>query len=807
MDPITFREVARLINRTGSTRINDVPTKEVKGQWALYDGNVQTGAISIELKIIYILSGAAIENTREARSILKNIAVNERAQVVLAPSLEKENPGLVKSFRQIDKNSLFLNDFLSSFIRQQVENYLSKVRNLPCTNYVDPQIQVSGTFTRTTPNPVVSFLTDPEMLSPMFQGTLGVLLAEPGQGKTFMTRYLANQVAKKGVIPLYVHSEQWSRMQKDDISSIWKVLVHSFKHFESPIGWIEGAEEEFIKVALKAGLFRIIFDGFDEYVLWNKGDVDALETIKMLQQLTDETGARILITARTSFWNSEISENPSSDELRLQHIFEIKPFDLGKATAYFEQRFSNSSTKKEASSKLFQYLKNLTTDANMDFVGRGFFLFLIADLVARGFTLDSITLSGRTIVQWVMEALCERERTRQKIPFTSHEQIQVFEEFAELIVGGEPPTTDTLKLVFKLITNRSDAEIDGVFAGAGQLKDHPLIRLNLPNDRWEFTQDQIYYSLISQRLLRLSDPVTGNKIDLDKLLNRPLFNLKMQADVAVTTVAQIFEMHAPDRSIDKARELIGTILGSIKNNFIDSPPNYASSFATSIALIAVNKAYPQGSDRAERTRTLLSMFPNSRLDGLTFTGTLGRFDFSGIRFSNSTFNQVIWANCKFDAVTRFEKCKFHGGSVMSCQKFGLAQWENNCWFDEGARNLIEAECVREGTRRYTVENLRADVNYVLRRFIPKEGLGLRTVTERNLTTGTISTSIHCKDVIAAFKKYLIEEHAISGSDSAGCHIKEAAKEAVIYWATNGVYTGAIAAMFDELEDGLLKHPL
>jgi hypothetical protein len=226
----------------------------------------------------------------------------------------------------------------------------------------------------------------------------------------------------------------------------------------------------------------------------------------------------------------------------------------------------------------------------------------------------------------------------------------------------------------------------------------------------------------------------------------------------------------------------------------------AAAFATTLALISVNKALPAGSQHAERTRSLVSLFPGSKLSGLSFSGTLARFDFCGMTFDHSAFNQVIWANCRFDAQTRFVSCRAHGGSVLSCKQFGLAEWDGACSFDEIAKNLIEAEAVREGRRAYSVEDLRGDINYVLRKFIPKESLGLRTVSVDHLPSGVIGASIHCREVIDAVKRHVLAEHTISSVNSRGLHVLESAKESMLYWATNGVYTGPLSELFDDLKN-------
>lgn len=793
MEALTFREVARLINRAGSIRIQEKPILEERGHWVAHDATIQTGSIQIGVTIIYVYADATIEGTKTARSFIKSRgSSNNQVQVVFASSHKKDST-LKSRFEKSTSNCLYLDEFFSSFIRNQLENYLGKVSSLAFKNYVDPQIEVSSTFVMggRGHNPVLRFLTMPRDHSDLFAREIGVLFAEPGQGKTFMTRYLANEISKKKKIPLYIHSEQWSRMQTDEISSLWKTLVHSFKHFESPIGWADGAEEDFVKVALKAGLFIVIFDGFDEYVLSNAGKVDAIETIAALQDLTEESGAPILLTTRTSFWEAEIEQNPRKENISPSVKFEIKPFDENKAQAYFEQRIKSKKNQAEAL-KLFGELKRKTGN-NIDFVGRGFFLFLIADLIERGFSLSSLNLVNKTALQWVMEQLCERERTRQKVVLSSQEQIAALREFASCVLEGMSNTTETLRLAIQCHATISEAELDASLSPTGKLKDHPLIR-KVGQESWGFTQDQVRISLLAERFLEICDPQNNNTAPLTKFLTASGFDTNLQTEVATSIVNSLVETMGLSRTKDRLTEIVKMVftVGAINN------AEKIYSFGTNLALIVVNKLLPTGSAHAERTNELTQLLPNNAFDNLYFTGTVPRFDFSGAKFTNCRFHNVNWANCTFDQSTTYTRSHFFGGVVSGCKGFGLANWSADCTQDDEARALIDSEKIRSGKRMYSEEDLRLDIQALLRKFVPRESLGIKSIIEKHLLSGQVASSINGETVTEEFKKRILDVHDISGLDSKGLHIKEEAKDSVVHWAANGVFTGPLAELFDNL---------
>ncbi|MBN3846984.1 NACHT domain-containing protein [Paraburkholderia sp. Ac-20342] len=799
MDILNFVDVAKLVNRIGTITIPETPSDEEPGHWALHVSTVQVGGITSEVKVLYLYADATMEGTRRARVLCSKANDRTPIQVVYADSLLKKNKAVVQSFNEKAKSVLGLTEYFSSFIRTQTETYVRKVRSLDFKNYVDPHVKVAETFTRKVPNPALSFLLDPDMTGSQFTGTLGVLLGEPGQGKTFMSRYLADACAARKTIPIYVHSEQWSRMQQDELSSLWKTIVHSFRYFESPIGWIDGAEEQFLRVALRTGLFRIIFDGFDEFVLWNKGTVDAIETMRSLQALSDDTGTRILISSRTSFWESEV-EDEEGLEGRPRHLFRIQPFDENNAQRYFDQRFAADSGKGKAALQLFRDLRQKVDSKSMEFVGRGFFLFLIADLVERGFSMDSLSLQGRTVFNWMAEALCERERRRQDLSLTARQQLDAISNFAEFVVRGEVPSGETLSLVLQGASELSTSEADALVAPNGKLKDHPLLQRDMHSGAWCFVQEQIRYNLLAERLIELCAD-SGRSSELGNLVTSSHFDLQLQADVAFSIVEQVFELSDAKSGEAKLKQIIEALL-ALQKAADDSHTN-ASSLATAIALLTTNRIYGKGSAHAERAAFLMSMFPNHVMRGLFFFGSLARFDFSGFKFEDSVFHQVSWANCKFSSDSSFVRCRFVGGSIAACNDLGLASFGNTCHFDADAKSIINAEIVRSGRRAYAEDDLRADLNCLISKFIPKDGLGVKTVEARSLERGTIGNSINKEKVIDYFRRKILDQYVLSGHSGTGYQVREEAKPSFIYFSSNAVYTGLLGELFDELAARLL----
>jgi Cdc6-like AAA superfamily ATPase len=797
MKPISFQEVAKLVNRISGTRIDiATPVTFVADQYAVYGGAVSSSGFFFEFEILYLYAGATKDGLRDARLFIDRKTDISRIRVVYAPSI---TPSIIDDFKNLKVQCSSLADYFLSFMSQQTEAYISKIKALSFEDYIDPQIETPRGHNSKTPNPVLSFMLTPEPSTPV--GEVAVLLGEPGQGKTHMSKYLAKKLIDRKHIPVYVHSEQWTRMQTEDLSSIWKTIVASFRYFDAPIGWAEGVEREFVRVSLRLGIFRLIFDGFDEFVLWNRGAIDPVESLQELINLADETGTTLCITSRTSFWKSEIEdaeENNSelNDTKPSIYTFTICPFDVNHAKNYFIKRFGEGAEDVTASVRLFERLKKDSSNDAISFVGRGFFLSLIADLVKRGFDADHVGKPGQTRLQWIMQAMCQREQTRQQLPLSADLQLDVFREFAEMTAKGEPRNTETLRFVFEVMTGLEANQINELTKKSGKFKDHPLIRYVNKTNNWVFTQDQIEYVLLAEKVLALSEMPNGQD-SLALLLNHQGFSKSLQAEVATSIVQQIFEPGDNDDALARCKSIIAAISGAGSlENIKDSLSAGCHAFAGQLALFAAAKAYARGADRQERTSALLNLLPQGQLVGLHFVGTMTGFDLRGLTISDCLFDTVTFTNCRFAKDTRFVNCMFKELGVANCDQFGLVSWDQSNRLDEFSQRLVDAEKVTAGQRNYGEDNLMADLDYLIRRFLPRETSGFKNIEERNLTRGLIGHSQYRDLIIDLFKKNILESYPVSGFMVYS--VLESLKNDFIFYIGNGVFTGELAKLKDEI---------
>jgi hypothetical protein len=787
---VSFKEVANLVNRISGTRIDvDSPKVLNQDQYAVYGGTASTSGFAFSFEILYVFADATKDGIKGAYAWLNRQKDKSKVKVVHAPSV---TPSIIEELRARSIDPMSLADYFASFMQQQTLDYIGKIRELTYHNYIEPQIRVPAGLPRKFPNPVLSFLS-----SSTTGGRVAVLLGEPGQGKTHMSKFLAVELTKLRQIPIYVHSEQWTKMQIEDLSSIWKTIVASFRYFNAPIGWAEGVERDFIRVSLKLGIFRLIFDGFDEFILWNRGTIDARESLQELVNLAEDTGTPLCITSRTSFYNSEVAEGDGVNSAKDVLDYLILPFDANHAENYFKKRFGDNSPLVRDAIWLFRKLSEDSTGGAGEFVGRGFFLSLIADLVARGVDVQIGAVGSQTRIQWIMDALCKREQVRQTLPLDARAQISVFREFAALVAKGEPRDTSTLRFVLATTENLSEQQIEELVKLPAKLKDHPLIRAE--KGSWVFTQDQIEYFLLAEFVLALCGRAEGYS-ELQALLNSSNFTKSLHTEVATALIQLVFAMQNDLAALESCKKIVETISLAGRSGFASAPTG-CHQFAGTIALLAAGRAHLRGSNRTERTAALLNLLPAGQLVGVQFIGTMSSLDFRGLKVSDCHFDTVTFANCRFGPNTTFTNCHFTDLRVKNCEQFGSVKFDSTNTFDEVSRRLVEAEMISAGERNYAVENLHGDMDCLIRRFLPRETNGFKNIEERNLSRGVIGHSVNKGIIIDSFKRECLTSHPVGGN--VVYVVKEEVKQDFFFFVSNGVFTGRLADLYDELKSKLV----
>ncbi len=203
MEPLTFRELATLINHTRTTRLDLDPSRQGRG-WTLYSGSHRVHAARYPFSVLYLSADATKTATEEA---LHDPRINrETTHVVYAPSLD--NQKWIRDVLETSTgNKWNTREYLRSFMGDELKEYTNQVSEVRPKHFIDPRIEVPAGFVKKTPNPVLSSLLDDA--GSARDGMLAVVLADPGQGKTYMSQFLVSRLIDAKYVPIYINSSQW----------------------------------------------------------------------------------------------------------------------------------------------------------------------------------------------------------------------------------------------------------------------------------------------------------------------------------------------------------------------------------------------------------------------------------------------------------------------------------------------------------------------------------------------------------------------------------------------------------------------
>lgn len=808
---LDFGEVIELVNRTGMLQMNPEPVARDGGRWSLYAGTVRIGAMELIHNVLYLMPG--LSRRTELAAGIAALKLQDRGsskgQIVYADILVDDD-----RFPSLGRNDQTFGNyvrsgarqFFMSLAKQQLATYLSNIRQLDLRDYVDPSLATvaNGHDVGAATNIRQAVLSPLRRRDP----ALSVLVAEPGQGKTYLCRYIAQTAATMGFIPLLVTSDQWGSMAATDLQSPWKVIVNALQHFEAPIPWADGAEEIFVRVAQKTGAFLLIFDAFDEYILRASGSVNATDVLQSFRELALSSSSQILLTSRTAFWESGADEVFSSfrEEGFTARCFEIKPFDREHAKVYFERKLDGNASGVASALVLFNRIKNLQGDSGVDLAGRGFLVYLIADIFLRtshsNDTLLNETGDAVHPLDWICWNFCTREDRRQNLGLDAATQLLFFEELAEAVVVENGASTSTVTLLMELIGS-IDPEAARMLVGTdegqpGKLAYHPLLRRD-KDAKWSFSQDQIHFLFLARRIISLVG--AGQTALLQNFLDRIRDLPQLHAEVA----GMLLQLSvASQEGILSLIKISSALIGLENNRSSLMEASCAASIATRLAVLAANELKAKAEKR-ERTDFLVELSgSNGTIAGMQFPDTLVNFDFRGITFRRCRFENVTFIRCEFDATTRFDACRIIGAILLKSPTLLKATFSPDCNVDAGLRRQLAVGDLEEGNRRYTHQDLRADFELALQRLLPSDALPPTRLTRDQIERGRIVISPMRDVIFDAFRRYVFEQIPTTEGGVPEFHLRADVVPAARYHHTNGVFVGGIAIAWDEIRRLLPK---
>ncbi|BBD08465.1 hypothetical protein [Desulfovibrio ferrophilus] len=797
---LDFKVIVELLRCHGDITINSKCDYEEKGHWQIYKFSMRQALDAASIKyLIYFYSDATTDSVNRAFSRVSRLG----DPIVVHPVSMELN---IKTIVGLDNLSVYTTrQFLVKLITSEINDYKKKISDLTVDNYIQPTIE-SEDASRSFPGVKVGPSRD--------KGALKVLLASPGQGKSFFSRHFASSMTD--IIPIYIFSNQWKSIFESDLKSIWSTLTFCFNYYGASIHWVEGHEKRFLKAMLAAGVFQIIFDGFDEYILWNNKTVSAEEALRSLAELAHDSNSDIIITSRTTFWNAAVNDDVLSTLPCDVDVFHMKSFKDEQVERYFKLTIESEGAVQKAL-KLYKDLYLIFADRKYNPIGKGVTISLLADLFKYGHSVSDLRdhLNGRSYLAWLMERLCEREERRQQIGLDFQTQLKVFKDFIEATASklGEG-SGEVLEEVLEANGVESHQIVD-LLGGAdnralGKLTSHPLLCLKDSEDNvWAFRQEQIFYNLAAQRICEYILERSDVKGELDVFSQSDLLafindlislNSLHASNVALAIVEYSFSRQDLSKAESEVVSIVQFLLSMGCSIHFNSQLSSLSLLGTTLALQAISKLASR-SDVHERTRYFKKFLSiNDMFSDLYFNGEISAFDFSNCHFSNCRFVHTSFSSCIFDRNTKFVSCYTKYLSLLNSDTFASSSFKN-CFLDEDTVYIIESLKAKRGETKYSYILLIKDIKRVVDEFVYRDALIMKGVDLADISMSQVGLSMNYDVIMDMFFNNALDKESGSYGDTA--IIKQGCISDFSFYAENNILKGSLKKIEIELKKKLL----
>lgn len=500
-------------------------------------------------------------------------------------------------------------------------------------------------------------------------GSLGVVRADGGTGKTTLSRRLAAEVRKlrPNIVPLLIEADQWRHQLQAEfrIPNVWDIALA--RCLSAPSGLL--SNETAFRVLVREGLIWVIFDGFDELCLHPQFSTSPPDVIQsfiddLATQDEERSSARILLTSRDSYWRSYEQQMPDEglDE------FLLLGFSNDQKKQYFTKRLEDSAKVhnalrycSEIGGRLYEGVPH--EEQNKERMeGTPFVL----DLVAEAFEGPE----GADINPYVTDPLedvllrvCRRENVRQRLDIRPERQLALFEElFREK--PGRISESD-LRLYIEIICETNDVGIQERF------RSHFLLRRSpeSPNDflpRYEVLRTYLIARFLAKEIVDLRNQRGWRQ------------NAAFALAQSGGSRAQVVDWLAGQLR----RQPSEVVTEGLRHAFamIRDPSGLGSRNKAGCALFAVASRLLGQSDKCARAKALREIMSSGEskdaIDNGFFSGVVKGFDFTGLTLQECFLEDVEFRNCNFDTSTRFVGCDIVGSLAFSkCRDEGTIQLE------------------------------------------------------------------------------------------------------------------------------------
>ena len=431
--PTTFTK--NDIELLGYSDPRELPVSD-QAPYSIFEAIAVAGLERITTRFIYLKSTCTLNHARAARRI--NEPLPQHSYLIKPSSLRLANSRLNEVFDgavSVHEHEELIWNKLRSFFAQ----YLESLTEVPTDEYFisprSPDREIDDNLETT----LIDYMKGGHRSD---NGTLLVLSAPAGVGKTTLSRHLihqlSRQVARVKTIPIYVEAQHWGKLHLESIDELWDVIDNSLRVFSSGLS----LREELFFHALRQGYISFVFDGFDELCGQKSSPLDAVAVLQQLSSIAAQSEARILVTTRTLYWAAEIETPPYNVK-----VVELDSFNTQQAKGYFSKYFRSNPRRRTQATQLYGDLVSTTFKpregggTRTQFVNLPLCVAMVAAYVRHGGSAI-LADSRRDLLESVLLSICAREQERKKLNTTPERQLLSFRELAILDEENMNPRFD-----------------------------------------------------------------------------------------------------------------------------------------------------------------------------------------------------------------------------------------------------------------------------------------------------------------------------------------------------------------------------
>ncbi len=638
-----FKQLLESAHLLDPTLRQDTPT------WELWKAQETTTTGPLQKHFLYLKHGASfVKSAQEVRQL--NIA-KESLHAILYPAnaLLKDKERIRKDFGVATVHNTF------QFLQRPHEMVLraaqkrmvgDRIADLEKGVFVDPP------FSPPLAKPL-DFLSTWLFADPATQSTdnLIVLLADGGQGKTWLSRHLElkmwQQWEPERPVPIRLDNKLWRDIDSNHGLTIDDIIQRAL--IDRGLSALSGLPD--INTYWAQGLWAIILDGFDELCAHRTGVLKPERLLReILSRSESNPTSRLILTSRTSYWNQHIGSEALGDGAK---CLQMTGFGLGQRGHYFNEELKRQKLIKEATS-LAKHIDRACYGVQPQpgpskrLTGVPYILKLIADLVrsrvATALSAEEIGEMEADPLLGLLGFVCRRESIRHGLDATHDDQLAALQEIA--VTLGERFTGEEIDMCCHETAPahfQDQVQLD-------RMRNHILLRA-LSRDSYEFAlpmlREQLQAVAVSQAWAHkkvraehdaiLALNARGDTVFLEKLAER-------------TQCAQ-----------DSWKEILQESFNRVKRG----NQNLGTSALWHLAEMVCGKA-----SRPIRTDAMLKIFANPGTRSLTEMCFVGRID--GFDFRNVVFDRCHFDSCEILA------SDFSGATFVNCFLNGEVNFGKDC---------------------------------------------------------------------------------------------------------------------------------